>query len=572
MGDSIDVYIRGEEGCPRDLSTAGGEMAALEMTIAEAAPDPKPQTLGSTVEAHTTPAPWIPKEGEAVDLDEPINIRLEQEELDSQSELPALGYVATKTVSSCASSGGSELRRSVSMEAQGSCKLRAIRLNKVLQLQGCMLRKSAVDVFRHSEEVNVIDAFLSHSWKASSFAKHVALCVYYRWKPSLFAGLVAAVLGPLVCPMRLAPVVQVYIALAVVCGMTALVFTLLVWPTRQMVFLDRACIEQENPQAKTDGIMSLGYFLRFSDRVVVLWDESYFSRLWCVFELAAIMKLGESRGKSRFSNIVMLPLVHSLMLSVGSLMTISFIAVSRLAALRSGKDIISSMPTWRDRVSEDIAVALLIGLTALVFDVPLQNYAQTFRNLLVQSKNFSIGDAGCTCCSNGHVDPVTKHQISCDRGFIQSNVEAWFGSRSKFDEYAQDIGKQRLPMTFHLPYGLVLLVNLPFVLDGIGGCIWLVKSGQSATAMSFLAQRSYIDAVCSPLTMWAGCFVHHRLPLTSSSVLTRVMSALLRATLISVMGLPAFSSFKWSLFLTDAWGYFLLMPTFGGLTYLAYRN
>lgn len=161
------------------------------------------------------------------------------------------------------------------MEAQGSCKLRAVRLNKVLQLQGCMLRKSAVDFFRHSEEVNDIDAFLSHSWKASSFAKHVALCVYYRWKPSLFAGLVAAVLGPLVCPMRLAPVVQVYIALAVVCGMTALLFTLLTWPTRQMVFLDKACIEQENPQAKTDGIMSLGYFLGNCAKTVVLWDESY---------------------------------------------------------------------------------------------------------------------------------------------------------------------------------------------------------------------------------------------------------------------------------------------------------
>ena len=31
----------------------------------------------------------------------------------------------------------------------------------------------------------MIDAFLSHSWRASAFAKQVALCLYYRWKPSL---------------------------------------------------------------------------------------------------------------------------------------------------------------------------------------------------------------------------------------------------------------------------------------------------------------------------------------------------------------------------------------------------
>ena len=74
--------------------------------------------------------------------------------------------------------------------------------------------------------------------------------------------------------MRLAPVVQAYIALAVVCGMTALLSTLLLWPTRQMVFLDKACIEQTNFQTKT-GIMSLGFFLRNSTETVVLWDESY---------------------------------------------------------------------------------------------------------------------------------------------------------------------------------------------------------------------------------------------------------------------------------------------------------
>ena len=51
------------------------------------------------------------------------------------------------------------------------------------------------------------------------------------------------------------------------------------------------------------------------------------------------MKLGETLGKSRFSKISMLPLVHSLMVLSGLLSNVFFIAISRFVALRNGKDI-----------------------------------------------------------------------------------------------------------------------------------------------------------------------------------------------------------------------------------------
>ena len=76
--------------------------------------------------------------------------------------------------------------------------------------------------------------------------------------------------------------------------------------------------------------------------------------------------------------------------------------------------------------------------------------------------------------------------------------------------------------------------------------------------MSYLAQRSYVAAVCSPLIRWFACFVHSRLPLASSSVLMRVMSALLRAALVGVMGALIYPSLQWSLIFMDAWAYFLL--------------
>ena len=285
------------------------------------------------------------------------------------------------------------------------------------------------------------------------------------------------------------------------------------------------------------------------------------------------MKLGESLGKSQMSNIVMLPLVHSVMAFVGLLGNLGFTAISRFMALQAGRDIISPTSNLMQSVSQNVNIALLIVFTALFFDAALQKHARIFQNLAARIRNFSIRDAGCSCCSNRHVDPVTKDLLSCDRAFIQAIVQAWFGSCRKFDKYAQDIGNQRLPMmTFNLPYSLMLFSNLPWIMDGIGGFIWLVKSGQGATAVSYLAERTYVALVNSTLIWRAAFFVHHRLPLASGSVLARLMSALLRATLIGLLGAPLYPALQWSLIFMDAWGYFLLVPTFGGLTFLAYRN
>ena len=55
-------------------------------------------------------------------------------------------------------------------------------------------------------------------------------------------------------------------------------------------FLDVACIPQADPAAKQRGIASLGALLDRSERMLILLDKEYFTRLWCVFELAAFAK------------------------------------------------------------------------------------------------------------------------------------------------------------------------------------------------------------------------------------------------------------------------------------------
>ena len=56
--------------------------------------------------------------------------------------------------------------------------------------------------------------------------------------------------------------------------------------TRTAGFLDCACISQTDEEQKKEGVRNLGGFLHVSDELIVLWDEKYFTRGWCVYELA----------------------------------------------------------------------------------------------------------------------------------------------------------------------------------------------------------------------------------------------------------------------------------------------
>jgi len=65
------------------------------------------------------------------------------------------------------------------------------------------------------------------------------------------------------------------------------------WPHNKIktAFLDKLCIHQTDPIKKQKGINAIGAFLIKSERVTILWDKTYFTRLWCVFEVAVFRRL-----------------------------------------------------------------------------------------------------------------------------------------------------------------------------------------------------------------------------------------------------------------------------------------
>jgi len=62
---------------------------------------------------------------------------------------------------------------------------------------------------------------------------------------------------------------------------------------RASCFLVKCCIHQTDEGKKAAGIKQLGAFLRYSKNIVVLWEPRYFTRLWCVYELAAFVYIND---------------------------------------------------------------------------------------------------------------------------------------------------------------------------------------------------------------------------------------------------------------------------------------
>lgn len=177
---------------------------------------------------------------------------------------------------------------------------------------GAMAREEPELVFSYSSRVETLDCFVSHSWAASRLQKFVALLMHFNAQPTAYFSLTCItclVLLQLHCfewlPSWLAvdlpdnlnrdhEMIRIkYLTMLVLPLLLPL--ALLNWHRvsgsgAKKLFLDIACICQDDATKKARGIESLGALLDRSETMVVLLDETYFSRLWCAFEVACFAR------------------------------------------------------------------------------------------------------------------------------------------------------------------------------------------------------------------------------------------------------------------------------------------
>jgi len=289
--------------------------------------------------------------------------------------------------------------------------------------------------YARSFQVQNLDFFLSHSWQANWWLKYTALLFYFNSIPASVAAMGAGILCAVLL-LRGDPTVDEgwlqgeYRRIDPCCfaagaGAYAVVLfgwhhlTALVpprWGSRwwqPTVFLDKICINQVDAREKELGIRSIGGILARSSNFLVAWDATYFSRLWCTYEISAFMHC--QRGGS----LILLPI------SFGALSSI--ILFGEIAA-----GVLSYICWWRLKarltlgILDNLYVASWFFVSLFSFMI-LRRCAEDLVTLDAQLAEFSIEKTQCFCCMNEHVNPATGDSLPCDRKLVYDDIAMYEG-------------------------------------------------------------------------------------------------------------------------------------------------
>jgi len=401
----------------------------------------------------------------------------------------------------------------------------------------------------------VIDAFLSHEWMTPGWLKMAGLAFYLNTPRAVAAAvLVHAVLHALeLAGAYTFPIPPVHgdtrmfdgsevvpsMRLQMHCALPMLVFFLVLrygqelpWGTRYC-FLDKTCIHQTDEAKKAIGIKQLGAFLRYSEHMVVLWQPKYFTRLWCVYELAAFMHMNKDCRRVSF-----LPLklsVFAIALNVfHSVATICFCILLPWTLL---------LPEHAEWVAEVVPKAAqypylwlvcvvlnfvgLYALTSPFFWMFCKWHMRDRKELLQQVRTFEFEKAECLKES--------------DREFVQEQIEHWFGEVAQFEHYVRTAVAERVEEMLNeqgpVPYHVVTVGSLSHILVSSTIIINAVQDGIPNLVNICIAFASicfFTDAIAMRLITDLAGTTFGDAPAGGHSLLSRLSGPLATAMIFSV--------------------------------------
>ena len=331
------------------------------------------------------------------------------------------------------------LERLIAMKPTRPEVIRGIPGFRALQLlRGGCLQRAIKQNYSLSQVTSELDEFWSHSWQTRTSLKY--LCVLYlnNGLPAFCLGSFFALAAACFYTAGILPVWDInenfdclWCTPAGVIGWLA---GLLLWRRRKLIFLDVACIDQSNPVRKAEGLVCMGAFLRSSRRMLVLWDLSYTSRLWCVFELGAF--LHSQKGKK--ADLVVCPV------SVGSVLLVGQILMALFHLLL----LFLPVPDLYSYGALLLAALCFPCFTILAYIVLA--HCRSLDEIHHKVQNFLIEHSSSSCCDMQHIDRRTGERMQCDRAVISRCIVAWFGSLQSFEDDVR--GRVREVLVHQLTY------------------------------------------------------------------------------------------------------------------------
>jgi hypothetical protein len=230
--------------------------------------------------------------------------------------------------------------------------LRCTSTSQVLKSLGDVLGSStsAKDEFaRGSRQVGNVGIFISHNWSISRWDKVLVLLFHVNGWPSMTVAMAmsaccfVAVSSGMLPTFKAIPVVNerdwdtscwcllthmVVYFVSLVCFHEV---ASLVGYRGRRCFLDKSCVSQVDEEKKRRAIRSLAAFVYYSDDLLVIYTETYLTRLWTVYEMATFLLLHPG-GRAT----VRPPLMAKLLLMSTCVIYVQFISIfaTRLQVVR----------------------------------------------------------------------------------------------------------------------------------------------------------------------------------------------------------------------------------------------
>ncbi|CAK9053733.1 unnamed protein product [Durusdinium trenchii] len=300
--------------------------------------------------------------------------------------------------------------------------LRGTKAYQVLQGFGSPLRHPSPSLHAKSYPTEKIQTFCSHSWQGWWLAKYLTLLLFYNGTAAaVVSSIGAAIAAGLFCfdvlPILKAEDSQYWSSFwAVIVGGLLYVITLLFWRRSSSLFLDTICIDQVDPARKSKGLFSMGAFLKSSNSMLVLWDASYCSRLWCMFEVAGFLR---SRPDSEKPRLIMRPTILGPCYILQTF-TVFIVFVS-----------VGLVPDHTPWVF--FAFQALVCFCGFYINVAAyRNYFSSIEKMQAELCGFALQNTASDCCSREHKLPNGDKMI-CDRDCICKCISAWFGRLDNFE-------------------------------------------------------------------------------------------------------------------------------------------
>eukprot|EP00930_Biecheleria_cincta_P084518 TRINITY_DN73982_c0_g1_i1.p1 TRINITY_DN73982_c0_g1~~TRINITY_DN73982_c0_g1_i1.p1 ORF type:complete len:589 (-),score=58.64 TRINITY_DN73982_c0_g1_i1:147-1913(-) len=379
--------------------------------------------------------------------------------------------------------------------------------------------------FSKSIACNTLHAFLSHSWRGNKWQKCVATVVYAYWMYALMAAVLACIVFS-VCFVYSGRQVYCFSDLVsnnrrfchahgnVYAGSLTLLMVLAghrLVPLRcaRMFFIDKGCINQATGKSIAAGVQSLGGILRCCSRLVILWSDDYFERLWCIFELACFSRFG---GIQNYLDLVLVPTILPTLVIIGNLFLLS---VWILFDVSLYYGILDWMVT---NLSHTVALVIMAMAVATPFFGALfftiSQLTRLREHLVKEIAEFKTETA-----------KITKES---ERNKIEECIRLWYGDIQTFDEFVNtDVlheMERQLGQRMYVPYWSMVCMSFPTILRALDallsgswhgflvcfGYAFIINPTFSLVTQACLQQRcipkfaACILSWCAIVLLWAG--------------------------------------------------------------------